>query len=104
MDGTKGAEMSIDRINISNGALDRTNQSNGTDELRPSLPSRQTLTSPADDAISLSDNARNADRLANMLDNTRNGRLEAVRDALANGTYQVPGTDIASKLLALNSR
>jgi hypothetical protein len=30
--------------------------------------------------------------------------MDAVRDALANGTYNVAGTDIASKLIALNTR
>jgi flagellar biosynthesis anti-sigma factor FlgM len=101
---TTGAEMSIDRISISNGAIDRANPSSGTDELRPSVQSRQSRASTADDAISLSDNARNADRLANMLDNSRTGKLDAVRDALANGTYNVSGADIASKLIAFNTR
>ena len=95
--------MSIDRISISNGAIDRTLQSNGTEELRPSSLSRQSRSLVGDDAISLSDSARNADRLANMMNNSRNSRLEAVREAIANGTYKVSGTDIASKLIALNT-
>ena len=95
--------MSIDRISISNGAIDRTLQSNGTEELRPSSLSRQSRSLVGDDAISLSDSARNADRLANMMNNSRTSRLEAVREAIANGTYKVSGTDIASKLIALNT-
>jgi anti-sigma28 factor (negative regulator of flagellin synthesis) len=39
-----------------------------------------------------------------MLDNSRSNRLNAVRDALANGTYNVSGTDIAQKLIVLNTR
>jgi flagellar biosynthesis anti-sigma factor FlgM len=96
--------MSIDRISLSNGAIDRTLQSNGTEELRPSSQSRQSRAPVADDAISLSDSARNADRLANMMNNTRTSRLDAVREAIANGTYRVSGTDIASNLIELNTR
>ena len=95
--------MSIDRISISNGAIDRTLQSNGTEELRPSSLSTHTGALVADDAISLSDSARNADRLANMMNSSRTSRLEAVREAIANGTYNVSGSDIASKLIALNT-
>ena len=103
-DGTAGAEMSIDRISLSNGAIDRTLQSNGTDELRSSSQSKRSQAPVADDAVSLSDSARNADRLANLVDDSRNSRLDAVREALANGTYNVSGTDIASKLIELNTR
>jgi flagellar biosynthesis anti-sigma factor FlgM len=95
--------MSIDRISLSNGAIDRAVQSNGTEELRPSSLSRQSGVLVADDAISLSDSARNADRLANMMNNSRTSRLDAVREAIANGTYKVSGMDIASKLIALNT-
>jgi anti-sigma28 factor (negative regulator of flagellin synthesis) len=95
--------MSIDRISLSNGAIDRTLQSNGTEELRPSSLSTHSRSLAADDAISLSDSARNADRLANMMNSSRTSRLDAVREAIANRTYKVSGTDIASKLIALNT-
>ena len=95
--------MSIDRISLSNGAIDRALQSNGTEELRSSSKSRQSGSLVADDAISLSDSARNADRLAGMMNISRTSRLDAVRDAIANGTYMVSGMDIASKLIALNT-
>jgi flagellar biosynthesis anti-sigma factor FlgM len=95
--------MSIDRISISNGAIDRTLQSNGAEELRPSSLSRQSRALVGDDAVSLSDGARNADRLAGMMNNSRTSQLDAVREAIANGTYKVSGTDIASKLIALNT-
>jgi anti-sigma28 factor (negative regulator of flagellin synthesis) len=95
--------MSIDRISLSNGAIDRSLQSNGTEELRPSSLSIHSRSLAADDAISLSDSARNADRLANMMNSSRTSRLDAVREAIANRTYKVSGTDIASKLIALNT-
>lgn len=96
--------MSIDRISISSGALDRTLQSNPIDETKSSSQSRQPQTTVADDEVSLSDGARNASRLASMVDDTRSSRLDAVREAIANGTYNVSGTDIASKLIELNTR
>lgn len=96
--------MSIDRISLSNGAIDRTLQSNGTEELRPSAQSRQSRAHAADDAISLSDNARNAGRISNMMSSSRSSRLDAVRESIAKGTYQVSGMDIASKLIDLNTR
>ena len=96
--------MSIDRISLSNGAIDRALQSNGTEDVRPSSNSTQSRVSSSDDAISLSDSARNADRLASMMGVSRSNRLDAVRHAIANGTYQVAGKDIALKLIALNTR
>ena len=95
--------MSIDRISLSDGAIDRTLQSNGTEELRPSSLSIHSRSLAVDDAISLSDSARNSDRLANMMNSSRTSRLDAVREAIANRTYKVSGTDIASKLIALNT-
>ena len=94
--------MSIDRISISNGAIDRTLQSNGTEELRPSSQSRHSR-AIGDDAVSLSESARNADRLTGMMNSSRTSRLDAVREAIAKGTYKVSGTDIASRLIALNT-
>jgi flagellar biosynthesis anti-sigma factor FlgM len=95
--------MSIDRISLSNGAIDRTLQSNGTEELRQASKSRQSGAYSTDDAISLSDSARNADRLANMMNVSRSNKLEAVRLAIADGSYKVSGADIASKLIAFNT-
>ena len=96
--------MSIDRVSLSNAALDRTLGSNGTEELRPTSHSRQSQTTVTDDSVSLSDSARNADRFASLVNDSRNSRLDAVREALANGSYRVAGRDIASRLIELNTR
>jgi flagellar biosynthesis anti-sigma factor FlgM len=95
--------MSIDRISLSNGAIDRTLQSNAIEDLRPSSQSRQARALVGDDAVSLSDSARNADRIANMMSSSRTSRLDAVREAITNGSYKVSGADVASKLIALNT-
>jgi len=96
--------MSMDRISISNGAIDRTVQSNPTEEVKSSSISTQLPANPSDDAVSLSESARDAERLNRMMDDSRAGRLDAVREAIANGTYNVAGSDIAAKLIDLNTR
>ena len=39
-----------------------------------------------------------------MMNDSRTTQLDAVREAIANGTYKVSGTDIASKLIEFNTR
>jgi flagellar biosynthesis anti-sigma factor FlgM len=94
--------MSIDRVSISNTAIDRALQSSGIAEARTAEQPRQT--SVADDEINLSGAARDAERLANLVEQSRADRLEAVRQAISNGTYNVSGEDIAKKLIDLNTR
>ena len=94
--------MSIDRVSISNTAIDRALQSNGIGEARAAEQPKQT--SVANDQINLSSAARDAERLANLAEQSRSDRLEAVRQAISNGTYNVSGEDIAKKLIDLNTR
>jgi len=94
--------MSVDRVSISNGAIERSLQSYGVAENRPAEQPKQT--SVSNDQVSLSDAAKNAERLANLAEQSRADRLEAVRQAIAGGTYQVSGEDIAKKLIDLNTR
>jgi negative regulator of flagellin synthesis FlgM len=94
--------MSIDRVSISNTAIDRALQSNGVGEARSADQPKQT--SVANDEINLSSAARDAERLANLAEQSRADRLEAVRQAISNGTYNVSGEDIAKKLIDLNTR
>jgi flagellar biosynthesis anti-sigma factor FlgM len=94
--------MSIDRVSISNTAIDRALQSNGIGEARTAEQPKQT--SVVNDEINLSSAARDAERLANLAEQSRADRLEAVRQAISNGTYNVSGEDIAKKLIDLNTR
>ena len=94
--------MSIDRVNISNTAIDRALQSTGVGEARTAEQPKQT--SVANDQVNLSSAARDAERLANLAEQSRSGRLEAVRQAISNGTYNVSGEAIAKKLIDLNTR
>ena len=95
--------MSIDKVSISNTAIDRALQSNGIGESgRAAEQPKQT--SVANDEVNLSSAARDAERLANLVAQSRSDRLEAVRLAISNGTYRVSGEDIAKKLIDLNTR
>ncbi len=94
--------MSIDRISISNAAIDRALQSNAIGEARNAEQPKQT--SVANDEVNLSSAARDAERLANLVQQSRSDRLEAVRQMISNGTYNVSGEDIAKKLIDLNTR
>jgi negative regulator of flagellin synthesis FlgM len=92
----------IDRVNISNGAIERNLQTYAVGDNRATGQPKQTSTS--NDEVNLSSAAKDAERLANLADQSRTDRLEAVRLAIANGTYQVSGEDIAKKLIELNTR
>ena len=94
--------MSIDRVSISNGAIDRNLQTHGVGDNRPAEQPQQT--SLANDEVTLSDAAKDAERLGNLAEQSRSDRLEAVRQAIASGTYSVSGEDIATKLIELNTR
>ena len=94
--------MSIDRVSISNTAIDRALQSTGIGEARTAEQPKQT--SVGNDEINLSSAARDAERLSNLAEQSRSDRLDAVRQAISNGTYNVSGEDIAKKLIDLNTR
>ena len=91
--------MNIDRISISNGTIDRAQQSQGADEARNAEQSRSNA---ADDAISLSSASKDVERISDMVEQSRTDRLNQVREAIANGTYRVSGKDIARKLIEFN--
>jgi flagellar biosynthesis anti-sigma factor FlgM len=93
---------SIDRVNISNAAIDRNLQTYGIGDSRSAEQAKQTST--ANDEVILSSAAKDAERLANLADQSKADRLESVRQAIANGTYNVSGQDIAKALIDLNTR
>jgi negative regulator of flagellin synthesis FlgM len=95
--------MSVDRVNVSSSALERALQAAAP--AKPGKPAEQS--SPAtvsNDEVRLSDVAKNAERIAGMVDESRASRLEEVRQALNAGTYRVSGDDIAKKLIELNKK
>jgi anti-sigma28 factor (negative regulator of flagellin synthesis) len=51
-----------------------------------------------------SNRSTEAERLANIVKQSIDGRFNTVREAIANGTYNVSGTQIAVKMIELNSK
>jgi flagellar biosynthesis anti-sigma factor FlgM len=93
--------MSIDRINISNRGIDRTESTQGLDSTRNTGRDRA---GSKDDSISLSSLAVELDRVAGRFEQFRTERFERVRQALESGTYHVSGKEIARALIEANKK
>ena len=94
--------MSIDRVNISNAGIDR---AQGTQPNDPTHNSGKDRNVPAgSDSVALSSKAKELDRLANAIDQSRAERLDEVREALESGTYRVSARDLAQKLIDTNKK
>ena len=95
--------MNVDRVNISSKAIDTALRTN------PSEANAQTVASPqprpyGDDALVISDQARNVARFTEAIEHSQAQRLAEVQEAIAAGTYRVSGRDIAMSLIDLNSK
>ena len=94
--------MSIDRINISNQGIDRSQATQANELARNSGKDRQV---PAgSDSLALSSKAKELDQLANTVEESRTERFNKVRDALEAGTYRISAKDIAQKLIDANKK
>ena len=94
--------MSIDRVSISNQAIDRSQQTQGTDQVRNT--GKDGKVSSASDAVNLSSKAKDIERLTASLEESRAQHLNRVREALESGTYDVSAEDIARKLIDANRK
>ena len=93
--------MSIDRVNISNQGIDRS-QTAQPETTRSAGKDRQV---PAgSDSIALSTKASELNRIANTIEQSRAQRFEQVRAELEAGTYQVSAEDLAKKLIDSNRK
>ena len=90
--------MSIDRVNISNQGIDRSQQTQGTEQVRNTSKDSK-VSSSTSDAVNLSSKAKNIERLTASLDEFRAEHLKKVQAALESGTYKVSAKDIARKLI-----
>ena len=95
--------MSIDRVSISNQGIDRSQQTQGTEQVRQASKDSK-VSSTSSDAVNLSSKAKDIERLSASLDESRAQHLERVRQALESGTYQVSAEDIAGKLIDSNRK
>jgi flagellar biosynthesis anti-sigma factor FlgM len=92
--------MAIDRVNISNQGIDRSQTTQPNELTRNAGKDR--LVPSGSDSVALSSRANELNRLANTIEQSRAERLDQVRAELEAGTYQVSATDIAQKLIDSN--
>lgn len=95
--------MTIDRVNISNRGIEQSQQTQATDQVRNAEKERK-VQSGASDSVSLSSKAKDIERLANAVEQSRAERFDKVRQALESGTYRVSSKDIARKLIDANRK
>ena len=90
----------IDRVNIHNPSLDPSYAVQGKDQVP--VGQNGQIASAKSDSVALSSTARELDRYSGLVGQTRENRIDQVREMLAAGTYQVSGEDIAQKLIESN--
>ena len=94
--------MSIDRVNISNQGIDRSQATQPTDLTRAAGKGRKPST--GSDTAEFSSKAAEMNRLASAVDQSRTDRLNQVRAELEAGTYKVSANDLAKKLIEANRK
>jgi flagellar biosynthesis anti-sigma factor FlgM len=94
--------MNIDRVNISNSGIERSQGTPPSDSSRSTEKDRQV--SAGSDSIALSSRALELSQLSGVLDQSRSERFNAVRASLDAGTYSVSAEDLAGKLIEYNRR
>jgi flagellar biosynthesis anti-sigma factor FlgM len=94
--------MSIDRVDISNQGIDRSQVAQHAELARTSGTSRKG--SAGSDSVAVSPKATEINRLANQIDQSRTERLNKVRAELEAGNYKVSADNLAEKLIDTNSK
>jgi flagellar biosynthesis anti-sigma factor FlgM len=94
--------MSIDRVNISNQGIDRSQGAQQTDSTRTAGKGQKG--SGGSDSVAVSSKATEINRLANNIDQSRTERFNKVRAELEAGSYKVSANNLAKKLIATNSK
>jgi anti-sigma28 factor (negative regulator of flagellin synthesis) len=94
--------MSIDRVNISNAGIDRSQSSQPAESARSAEKDRAAF--GGSDSIALSVHASDLNRLSKSVEESHAQRLERVRAQLQAGDYQTATADIAQRLIDFNLR
>ena len=89
--------MSIDRVNISNSGIERS-QGAQPNELTRSSGKDHPMPSGSD-SIALSSKANELKRLAGLVEDSRIERLNRVHSELQSGIYRISSADIAARLI-----
>jgi len=94
--------MSIDRVNISNQGIDRSQAAQQAESTRTSGKDRKG--SAGSDSVAVSSKATEINKLANQIDQSRAERFNKVRAELEAGNYKVSANNLAKKLIDANSK
>ena len=94
--------MSIDRVNISNQGIDRSQATEQAEQMRNAAKNRKVQGGA--DSVELSSKAAEMNKLAKTVEDSRNERLDKVRAQLEAGTYKVSARDLAKKLIDANKK
>jgi len=92
----------IDRVNISNQGIDRSQATQGNELVRNAGKDRQV--SSGTDSVALSSKAKEMDQLSATIEESRTQRFNKVQKALEAGTYRVSARDLAQKLIDANQK
>ncbi|HYR85251.1 MAG TPA: flagellar biosynthesis anti-sigma factor FlgM [Terriglobia bacterium] len=92
----------IDRVNISNQGIDRSQATQGNELVRNTGKNRQV--SSGSDSVALSSKAKEMDQLSATIEESRTERFNKVQQALESGTYRVSARDIAERLIDANQK
>ena len=92
----------VDRVKINNPGLDPSYGIQGQEQAR-SGQSGQTSTAK-DDSVALSLTAKEIDRFSGLVAQSREERIEQVRQMVADGTYLVSSEDLTQKLIQSNRK
>ena len=90
----------VERIKINNPSLDPSYGIQGQEQARAGQ-SGQTSTAK-DDSVALSVTAKEIDRFSGLVAQSREERIEQVRQMVADGTYRVSSEDVARQLIQSN--
>jgi flagellar biosynthesis anti-sigma factor FlgM len=90
----------IDKVNIGSPSLDPSYGIQGKDQVRVGQNGQNS--SARGDSVELSSTAQDLDRFSGLLGQSRDSRIDQVRQMIQAGTYNVSGQDIAQKLIQSN--
>jgi flagellar biosynthesis anti-sigma factor FlgM len=94
--------MSIDRVNISNQGIDRSQSAQQAESTKTAGKDRKG--SGGSDSVAVSSKAAEINKLSNHIDQSRTERFNKVRAELESGNYQVSAQNLAKKLIDANRK
>ena len=90
----------IDNVNIGSPSLDPSYSIQGKDQVRVGQNTQNS--SAKGDSFVLSSTAQDLGRFTGLLGQSRDSRIDQVRQMVQSGTYNVSGQDIAQKMIESN--